>query len=198
MEQRIAAPIFFARQSELRRWLEKNHSDAQELWVGYHKKATGKPSITWPQSVDEALCFGWIDGNRKSVDSDSYMIRFTPRKPRSIWSAKNIKRALELIELGLMKPAGLDAFNKREEARSRVYSFEQEAAALGEYEKKLRANKKAWAFFQAQPPYYRKTATWWIISAKREETRLKRLATLIEDSAAGRRIGVLARPGDST
>ncbi|MGH7553248.1 MAG: YdeI/OmpD-associated family protein [Longimicrobiales bacterium] len=187
-------PAFFARQSDFRKWLQRNHEKESELWVGFYKKDTGKPSITWPESVDEALCFGWIDGIRKSLDADSYVIRFTPRKPRSIWSTKNSNRMNELIELGLVKPAGLAAFEKREVDSSR-YSFEQGDVALGaEHERKFRQNRRAWAFFQAQPPYYRKVATWYVISAKREETRLKRLATLIGYCEAGERLPPLQSP----
>jgi uncharacterized protein YdeI (YjbR/CyaY-like superfamily) len=184
----------FKSPTEFRQWLKRNHDTAQELWVGYYKKGTGKPSLTWPESVDEALCFGWIDGIRKSVDADSYTIRFTPRKPRSIWSEVNIKNAQKLIKLGRMQPTGLKAFQARIEARSGVYAYEQRGQTLAApYEKQLRASKKAWAFFQAQPAWYQRTASWWVISAKKEETRLKRLATLIEDSAQGRTIASLAR-----
>jgi uncharacterized protein YdeI (YjbR/CyaY-like superfamily) len=188
--------IFFATPPDLRTWFESHHDQARELWVGFYKKASGKPSITWPESVDEALCFGWIDGVRKSIDESSYKIRFTPRRPGSIWSAVNIKRAGELTELGRMQPAGLEAFDKRKDARSAVYAYEQrETARLeGAYEEQLRANPKAWAFFQAQPPWYQRAASWWVISAKKEETRLKRLATLIEDSAQGRSVAPLTRP----
>jgi uncharacterized protein YdeI (YjbR/CyaY-like superfamily) len=187
-------PVFFATPADFRAWLERHHDHAQEIWVGYHKKASGRPSITWPESVDEALCFGWIDGVRKSIDADSYMIRFTPRKPRSTWSAVNIRRAEELIARGRMRPAGQAAFDNRAENRSRRYSFEQGEVALGErLEQQLRANARAWAFFQAQPPGYRKTATWWVLSASREETRQRRLATLIRDSEAGQRIAPLRR-----
>jgi uncharacterized protein YdeI (YjbR/CyaY-like superfamily) len=187
---------FFSSPLDLHNWLEAHHDKAQELWVGYYKKDTGKPSITWPESVDEALCFGWIDGVRKSIDETSYRIRFTPRKPGSIWSAANIKRAGELIELGRMAPPGLKAFHERKEASSVVYAYEQrESARLeGDYEAQLRANPKAWDFFQAQPPWYQRAASWWVISAKKEETRLKRLARLIEDSAQGRTIAPLTRP----
>ncbi len=191
-------PTFFSSPAKFRQWLKANHAKAQELWVGYYKKDSGKPSLTWPESVDEALCFGWIDGVRKSIDEVSYMIRFTPRKPRSIWSAVNIKRATELLELGLMQPAGLEAFQNRQEARSVVYSYEQRGQKLDDaYEKKLRANKKAWAFFQAQPPWYQRAVSWWVTSAKKEETRLKRLATLIEDSANGRTVTPLTRRSKS-
>jgi uncharacterized protein YdeI (YjbR/CyaY-like superfamily) len=149
--------------------------------------------MTWPESVDEALCYGWIDGVRRRVDDERYTIRFTPRKPGSIWSAVNLKRAGELIERGLMQPPGLKAFDARREDRSRTYAYEQAGGpALGdEFEAIFRANEPAWKFFQAQAPSYRRTAAWWIISAKREDTRRKRLATLIEDSTAGRRLGQL-------
>jgi uncharacterized protein YdeI (YjbR/CyaY-like superfamily) len=185
---------FFESPPDFRQWLEKHHATERELWVGYYKKDSGKPSITWPESVDEALCFGWIDGVRKSVDETSYKIRFTPRRTGSIWSAVNIKRAQELIETGRMRPAGLEAFQNRKEDRSRRYSYEQEGAKLsGEYERKLKADPKAWEFFQAQPPWYRRTVTWWIMSAKKEETRLKRLGQLIKDSAQGRMVPPLTR-----
>jgi uncharacterized protein YdeI (YjbR/CyaY-like superfamily) len=187
-------PKFFTSPSGFRKWLEKNHDKAQELWVGFYKKSTGKPSITWPEAVDQLLCFGWIDGIRKSVDDISYTIRVTPRKPRSTWSAINIKRVKELTKLELMQPAGLKAFQARDPKKSGIYSFEQRPQKLdAKYEKKFRANQKAWAFFQAQPPWYQRTASFWVISAKKEETRLKRLATLIEDSAQGRTILPLTR-----
>ncbi len=189
-------PTFFATPDEFRAWFEARHDSETELLVGFYKKSTGRPSITWPESVDQALCFGWIDGVRRSVDADSYSIRFTPRKSRSIWSAANIKRAKELIELGLMTPTGLKAFELRADERSAIYAHEQRhAAELDEAaERQLRANQQAWEFFQAQPPSYRRTALWWVISAKREETRLKRLGTLIDDSAHGRTIRPLTRP----
>jgi uncharacterized protein YdeI (YjbR/CyaY-like superfamily) len=180
---------FFRSPSELRRWFEKNHATAQELWVGFYKKSSGKASITWPESVDEALCFGWIDGIRKSVDDVSYKIRFTPRRRGSIWSAVNIKRAGALADEGRMRPAGMKAFEARRENKSGIYSYEQRRAELEElYNSMLKKNKAAWNFFQAQPPSYRKTVGWWIISAKKEETRVKRLKKLIEDSAKGKRL----------
>ena len=149
---------------------EKNHATAQELWVGFHKKGSGNPSITWPESVDEALCFGWIDGIRKNLDETSYTIRFTPRKHGSIWSAVNIKRAEELIELGRMKPAGLEAFEKRREDRSRRYSYEQQGTKLvGEYEEKLKANSKAWKFLKHSRPGIRKISR--LVGHEREEGR---------------------------
>jgi uncharacterized protein YdeI (YjbR/CyaY-like superfamily) len=188
-------PTFFAAPSEFRAWLEEHHAAESELLVGFYKKGSGRPSMTWPESVDEALCFGWIDGVRRSLGDEAYTIRFTPRKRRSIWSVVNVRRARELIEEGRMRPAGLAAFEARTEERSGVYSFEQkdqvafDAAQAGRFQ----ADAKAWEFFQAQPPWYRRTATWWVISAKKEETRAKRLATLIEDSAAGRPIRGLDR-----
>lgn len=193
-------PTFFASPKLWRQWLQKNHAKADELWVGFYKKDSGLPSITWPESVDQALCFGWIDGLRKGIDERSYKIRFTPRKPRSIWSAVNLKRVPELIELGLMKPAGLKAYEARQENRAGVYSYETRPTELPEnYAKSFRANKAAWAFWQTQPPSYQRAAIWWVISAKQEATRQKRLATLIEDSANGRTIPALTRwPKPST
>src|ERR1700758_805697 len=175
-------PQFFPTLKEWRAWLEQNHPSEQELWVGFYKRTSGLPSITWPEAVDGALCFGWIDGVRKSIDAISYMIRFTPRKPRSVWSAINIKRVRELSKLRLMQSAGLAAFEKRDGDRSAIYAYEQRHTATlpRKFEKQLRANKEAWAFFRSQPPWYRRTSTYWVISAKKEETRLKRLATLID------------------
>ena len=189
-------PRFFATPKEFRGWLDEHHSDERELLVGFYKKGSGKPSITWPEAVDEALCFGWIDGVRRSVDDESYSVRFTPRKPRSTWSAVNIARAKELKRLGRMTPAGLDAFEARTDDQSAIYAYEQRHAATldPEHERELRANEQAWNFFQSQPPSYRKAAVWWIVSAKKDETRRKRLATLIDDSAAGRRIAPLTPP----
>jgi uncharacterized protein YdeI (YjbR/CyaY-like superfamily) len=194
----VIEPVFFATPADFRAWLEANHESSAELLVGYYKKGSGKPSITWPESVDQALCFGWIDGVRRSLGDDAYTIRFTPRRPRSVWSAVNVKRAAELIELGQMTPAGMAAFEARTERRSGIYSYEQarDAAALDAgQEREFRANPAAWEWFQAQAPSYRRGAIWWVVSAKREETRRRRLAALIEDSAAGRTIGPLTRPG---
>ena len=182
-------PKFFKSPADFRNWLKAHHTSTAELWVGYYKKDSGKPSITWPQSVDEALCFGWIDGIRKSIDDVSYMIRFTPRRSRSIWSAVNIKRANELVEQGLMHPDGLKAFGAREEYRSGIYSYEQRSPELpGQYAKILKQNPAAWKFFGAQPPSYRKAANWWVLCAKQEETRRKRLDKLIKHSESGERI----------
>ena len=186
--------VFFETPTEFRAWLEANHETATELWVGFHKKATGRPSMVWSEAVDQALCFGWIDGIRKRVNADSYANRFTPRKARSTWSNVNIEKVARLTEQGLMMPAGLRAFEGRDSANSGVYSFEQRPDVLPPaFEEQFQANADAWRFFQAQPPGYRRTATFWVLSAKREETRQKRLATLIEDSAHGRRIALLAR-----
>ncbi len=180
---------FFRSHSDLRKWFEKHHTTARELWVGYYKRASGKRSITWPESVDEALCVGWIDGIRKSVDDLTYTIRFTPRKPRSIWSAVNIRRARALAVERRMQPAGLAAFAVRRENRSGIYSYEQRQARLPEpYAGMLRENRAAWDFFRALPPGVRKQMCWWVISARKEETRLKRLKKLVEESARGRRL----------
>jgi uncharacterized protein YdeI (YjbR/CyaY-like superfamily) len=186
------APTFFATPAAFRRWLAKHHASAAELWVGYHKKATGEPSITWAESVEQALCFGWIDGIRKSLDERSYVIRFTPRRPNSYWSFVNVGTAQRLIAENLMEPAGLAAFERRSVERGAAYSSENKDVTLGKaHERAFKKNPVAWRFFQSQPPGYRRTATWYVVSAKREETQAKRLARLIADSAAGRRIGML-------
>ena len=188
-------PKFFATPQAFRQWLEQHHQTADEQVVGFYKKESGRPSITWPESVDQALCFGWIDGVRHSIDNISYSIRFTPRKPRSIWSAVNIARARELIDAGLMQPAGRAAFDSRDESKTVKYSYERAHAELPEqYLKLLAANPRAHDYFVAQPPGYRKLAAYYVISAQKEETRLKRLQKLIEDSAAGVRIGPTRRP----
>ena len=180
---------FFKTPAELRKWFATHHASMSELWIGFYKKNSGKASVTWPESVDAALCFGWIDGIRKSIDEESYKIRFTPRKTRSTWSSVNIKRAKELLEEGLMQPAGLKAFEARQENRSGIYSYEQRTANLpDQYGKLLKKNGVAWKFFQAQSPSYKKAANWWVLSARKEETRLKRLEKLIDDSAHGRTI----------
>lgn len=180
---------FFKSPEEFRQWLEGNHTDSKELWVGFYKKDSGKPSMTWPESVDEALCFGWIDGVRKSLDGESYTIRFSPRNTRSIWSAINIGRAIELIEQGMMRPAGMRVFEERKENKIGVYSYEQRKAELPEkYEKRLKTNKKAWKYYQSQTERYRKTVNWWVISAKREETRMRRLEKMIEHAEKGQTI----------
>lgn len=179
----------FASPAELRKWFAKHHKDAQELWVGFHKKGSGKPSITWPESVDEALCVGWIDGVRKSLGDESYVIRFTPRKRTSIWSVVNVNRVAVLTLEGRMQPAGLAAFEARSHAKTGVYAFEQTAPELAAGDVRLfKKNKTAWKFFEEQPPGYRRQMSWRVASAKREETRAKRLQILIEASAAGIRL----------
>jgi uncharacterized protein YdeI (YjbR/CyaY-like superfamily) len=182
-------PKFFRTPANFGTWLEKNHATATELWVGFYTKDSGKPSITWPESVDQALCFGWIDGLRKRVDEISYQIRFTPRRRGSIWSATNIKCAKELARQKRMRPTGLKAFAARIENKSGIYSYEQRTTELEEpFAKLLKKNKTAWNFFKTQPPSYRKMIGWWIISAKKEETRMARLAKLISESAKGKRL----------
>ncbi len=181
---------FFAKPEDFRKWLQAHHESAPELWVGFYKKDSGRPSITWPESVDEALCVGWIDGLRKTIDAESYKIRFTPRKATSNWSAVNIGRVQELTRLGRMRPAGVKAFELRKEEKSGIYAYEnRKSAVLGAAaEKRFRSRPKAWAFFQKQPAGYRKLMTWWIISAKKEETRQQRLEKLIGASEAGKRV----------
>jgi uncharacterized protein YdeI (YjbR/CyaY-like superfamily) len=189
-------PTFFATPADFRKWFAQNHDTATELLVGFYKKGSGKPSITWPESVDEALCFGWIDGIRRSIDAESYSIRFTPRRARSIWSNVNTKRVAELTKQGRMHATGLKAFEARDPKRSGIYSFEQrqkDQTLDAVLEAKFKKNKKAWAFFEAQPPGYRRIGSLYVMSAKQQETRLKRLATLMKESAAGRRIGLLKK-----
>lgn len=189
-------PRFFASPEDFRAWLKEHHATATELVVGFHKKHTGRESMTWTESVREALCFGWIDGIRRSLGNESYTIRFTPRRPASIWSSLNIRHIEELIREGRMTPAGLAAYEARKPERTGIYSFEQRRSARLEQEQEdaFRAERAAWEFFQAQPPSYRQTAIYWVVSAKREETRSRRLATLIADSAAGRRLAQLTPP----
>ena len=186
--------IFFETPSDLRAWLEEHHATASELWVGYYKKASGRRSLTWSDVVDEALCFGWIDGKTQRIDEHRYRQRLTPRRPRSNWSAVNIAKVAELRAQGRMTPAGEAAFAARQEDRSAVYSYERrhEAAFDDEQEAAFRANATAWEWFSAQSPSYRTMATFWVVSAKRPETRARRLATLIECSSEGRRVPPLA------
>ncbi len=181
----LMKPVFFASPAQFRAWLVEHHADATELWVGFYRKDSGQPSITWPESVDEALCFGWIDGLRKRVDARSYMIRFTPRRSSSIWSAINMARVRDLTRQKRMRPAGLAAFRRRVEAKSGIYAYEQRKAVsldAGSI-RRFRARPEAWDFFHAQSPSYRQVVVWWIVSAKREETRKKRMEKLIEHSA---------------
>ncbi|HVX38270.1 MAG TPA: YdeI/OmpD-associated family protein, partial [Gemmatimonadaceae bacterium] len=178
-------------------WLVTHHATATELLVGFHKVNTGRPSLTWPQSVDEALCFGWIDGVRRRIDDDSYSIRFTPRKPTSIWSAVNIKRVAELEQQGRMTDAGRAAFARRDPKRSQIYSFERGRVEMdGDALARLKADKQAWAYFESQAPYYRRTSSHWVASAKKPETREKRLQILIDCCRNGERIPPLSYGSD--
>jgi uncharacterized protein YdeI (YjbR/CyaY-like superfamily) len=188
-------PLFFASPEEFGAWLERHHESESELLVGFYKKGSGKPSITWPESVEQALRFGWIDGIRRTVDDEAYTIRFTPRKPTSNWSLVNVAKVEELKQSGLMAPAGLRAYEARREDRTGVYSSERRRAAElpPELEKRFRARRKAWEWFSSRPPGYRRTATHWVVSAKRDDTRRRRLETLIDCSAEGRKIPLLAR-----
>jgi uncharacterized protein YdeI (YjbR/CyaY-like superfamily) len=183
-------PVFFATRREFRVWLDAHHTTATELWMGLYKKSSGRPSITWPEAVDEALCFGWIDGVRQRIDDESYMNRFTPRKPDSNWSAVNVRRVGELTKQRRMRAAGLKAFRERREDKTATYSYEQRHLAKLDraQERRFRSKKQAWEWFQTQPKGYRTTAVYWVMSAKRPETRERRLETLIEDSAKGRRV----------
>ena len=187
--------IFFAKPGELRAWFRANHETASELWVGYHKKKTGRPSITWQDLVDQELCFGWIDSVRYSLDEDTSAQRVTPRRKGSVWSAVNIRRFKELEKLGLVHAAGRAAFAKRDEARSRIYAYENRSRGLDEaHAAAFRKHPKAWKFFAAQAPWYQRTAAFWVMSAKRDETRDRRLRVLIDCSKRGERIPPLNRP----
>jgi uncharacterized protein YdeI (YjbR/CyaY-like superfamily) len=183
-------PTFFPTPPDFRTWLKANHEKFRELFVGFHKRSSGKPSITWLESVQVALCFGWIDGVRKSLNETSYMIRFTPRKLTSTWSSINIKFVQELTKKGLMHPAGLKAFAARNVKKSGIYSYEQRKSArfTREQEKQFRANKAAWEFFRSQAPWYRRVTTYWVITAKKKETKRKRLSELIGHSQNQRRV----------
>jgi uncharacterized protein YdeI (YjbR/CyaY-like superfamily) len=188
-------PIFFKSPQEFYDWLEEHHETEDEVYVGLWKKGTGKPSMTWSEAVDQALCFGWIDGRANRIDDDSWMQRFTPRRPGSNWSKINIEKVAKLKEDGLMRPAGLKAFEARTEARTGVYSFEQreDAKLTEEFEERLRDNPAAREYWETRPPGYRRTATHWVMSAKREETRERRMNQLIEDCASGQHIKPLRR-----
>lgn len=182
-------PVFFPSQEDFRSWFENNYQSATEVLVGYYKLKTGKPCMTWSESVDQAICFGWIDGIRRTIDDESYCIRFTPRRATSVWSAVNIKKVEELKEKGLMKPAGLAAYNLRKDDKSVIYSYENSEPVLSpEFEKQFKANEKAWNFFQTLSPSIRKISIRWVMSAKQEITRQKRLNELISDSESGRKI----------
>jgi uncharacterized protein YdeI (YjbR/CyaY-like superfamily) len=189
-------PIFFESPQEFYDWLEEHHETESEVYVGMYKKHTGKRAMSWSEAVDQALCFGWIDGRANAIDEDSYMQRFTPRRPGSNWSKINIAKVAKLREAGLMRPAGLRAFEARKEPRTGTYSYEQrhDARLTPEFDRRLRANDAAWADWQARPPSYRTGATFWVMSAKREETRERRFAKLIECSAEGRTVPPLTPP----
>ena len=190
-------PIYFASPQEWRAWLETHHADAHEVLVGFYKKHTGRQGMTWAQAVDEALCFGWIDTVVRRVDDDRHYQRFTPRKPKSTWSAVNIANVERLTAEGRMAPAGLRAYAARTEEKSRIYAFEQDDVELPpEALARLRENEAAWAFWQSRPAGYRRIAAWWVVSAKRADTRQRRLATLIDDCATGRLIKSQRRAGD--
>jgi uncharacterized protein YdeI (YjbR/CyaY-like superfamily) len=188
---------YFASPAELRDWFDSNHETATELWLGYYKKATGRPTVSWSDAVDEALCVGWIDSVRYSVDAERSRQRFTPRRKGSNWSAINIAKVAQLGAEGRMRPAGLAAFEARREDRSAIYSYENRHSArfTPEEEAAFQANGAAWAWFQDRPQSYRTAATWWVVSAKRPETRERRLASLIEESAAGLTVKALTPPG---
>lgn len=187
-------PVFFKSSNELHKWFQKNHQKATEVWIGFYKVNSGKKSISYKEAVDEALCCGWIDGIRKGLDKESYVNRFTPRKKSSNWSNVNIKRVSELIQEGRMQPAGLAAFEKRREERSGVSSFEQNSHKLAPaFEKKFKANKKAWNYFTSKAPWYQRTSIHWVMSAKQEATALKRSETLIIDSENEKTIALLTR-----
>jgi len=180
-------PKFFVNQSGFRKWLEIYNKKEKELWVGYYKKDSGQANYSWSQTVDEALCFGWIDGIRKSINDVSYMIRFTPRKPKSSWSKININKVKKLASLGLMHPAGIKAHNNRDEMNSKIISIEQKKVKLKkQYGLKFQTNKKAWIFFQSLTPSTKNLSIGWVMSAKKEETSLKRLDTLIKSSEEGK------------
>ena len=187
------SPTFFATPSAFRAWLQKHHKTADELWVGFYKKATGKPSITWQEAVDEALCFGWIDGIRKSVDAESFTNRFTPRRRGSAWSDVNTRRAAELLKAGRMRAAGRAAFDARDTKKTEAINRARRAPRLERpLQAQFKANQAAWAFFTAQPPGYRRMAIWFVMSAKRPETRAKRLGQLVAISASKRRLVPMA------
>lgn len=183
---------YFKSSSEFRKWLEKNHSKAAELWVGFYKINSNLKGISYKEAVDQALCFGWIDGIKKKVDELSYTHRFTPRKSKSNWSTSNIKRVGELSKSGLMHPSGITVFNQRDKEKIKQYSYERKTETLDKsYEELFKTNSNAWTFFQSQPPSYQKVAILWVMTAKKEDTRLRRLNTLIQDSANNKRLAVV-------
>lgn len=181
--------VFFPTQQDFRRWLEENHETETEIFVGYYKVSSGKDGMTWSESVDQALCFGWIDGVRRNIDKESYCNRFTPRKPKSNWSAVNIKKVAELTKKGLMKSAGIAAYAKRTDDKSKVYAYENELKSLSdEFEKRFKENEKAWNFFETQANWYKKQMINWVMTAKQEATRQSRFEKLLTASADGKRL----------
>jgi uncharacterized protein YdeI (YjbR/CyaY-like superfamily) len=183
---------FFKSSSEFRKWLAKNHAEVNELWIGFYKISSNIKSITYPDAVDQALCFGWIDGIKKKVDEFSYTHRFTPRKSKSIWSSNNIKRVGELAKLGFMHPSGIKVFDQRDKKKIKQYSYERKILTLDQsYIKIFKSHENAWSFFISQPPSYQKVAIFWVMSAKKEETRLRHLNILIEDSENKKRLAVV-------
>ena len=191
-QQNLMDVKFFKSPSEFRKWLEKNHAEANELWVGFYKKSSNIKSITYPEAVDQALCFGWIDGIKKKVDEISYTNRFTPRKSKSIWSSTNIKRVAELSKLELMHPSGIKVFSQRDKKKIKQYSYERTIQTLDQsYIKIFKTHENAWSFFLSQAPSYQKVASFWVMNAKKEETRFRRLSILVEDSENNRRLAVV-------
>jgi uncharacterized protein YdeI (YjbR/CyaY-like superfamily) len=187
-------PKFFSTPAEFREWLEQNHDKASELLIGFHRKASGKKSITYNEALDEALCFGWIDGVRRKLNETSYVQRFSPRKPRSIWSLVNVGHVERLKQEGRMHASGLEVYARRDPKRTGIYAFENRPHQLTPaYEKRFRENKKAWEFFEAQPPYYKRVTIFRIMNAKKEETQIRRLEELIACSAKGERLGLLKK-----
>lgn len=190
--EKMADLIFFKNQEEFNQWLAAHHADASELWVGYYKKSTERASLTWSSSVDAALCYGWIDGIRKTIDKESYKIRFTPRKINSVWSAVNVQKVKNLIQLDKMKPEGIDIFNRRIDTQG--YSSEQRNVQVAEeYEEQIKANEPAWRFFTQLAPSYKRDSIWWVMSAKKKETQIKRLCVLIASSESGLKIPSLRK-----
>jgi uncharacterized protein YdeI (YjbR/CyaY-like superfamily) len=185
----VSQPKFFRSKAQFRKWLEKSHKAEPELLTGFYRVESGKGGLTYREALDEALCFGWIDGLRKRHDENSYTVRFSPRITGSIWSLINTTRMEELIKLGRVHQAGLSVFEQRDKKKSKLYSYEVGSCQLSsEFEARFRASPTAWEFYQAQPPWYRRVSCYWVMSARKEETRLRRLTTLIDDAAHGRRI----------
>ena len=185
-------PRFFSSPEKFREWLERNHDSTSELLLGFYKKSSGKKSLTYAEALDEALCYGWIDGVRKNLDETSYTIRFTPRKARSIWSLVNVRHVERLTKEGRMRPAGIEAYERRDPKRTGIYAFENRPREFSpEFEKAFRKNKTAWSFFEKQPPGYKRVIVFWVMEAKKAETRLKRFNQLVDLCEQGLRLGLL-------